>query len=100
MCPGCAGMGFKQQMNFCKYLQEHNSPPVGEGATVPKPRDMIITHPQEMCPTIHRIACTKAGVDPTLAWMIETNPRDPFIDQLEIALKNAGKPPFRAPRRS
>lgn len=99
-CPGCAGLGFKKQENFCKYLRDNNSPPMGKGATVPKPRDMVITHPQELCPNIHRAARTKAGIDPTKAWMIEVSPRDPFIDDLEVALKAAGKPPFRAPRRS
>ena len=99
LCPACSTMGFRQEENFCKYIRDHNSPPTGKGSTVPKPQDMVITHPIALCPNVHRAVRRFAGIDASRAWMLETTPREAFIDELEVALAAAGKPPYRAPRR-
>ena len=98
-CPACSAMGFRLEENFCKYIRDNNSPPTGKGSTVPKPQDMVITHPVALCPNVHRAVRRFAGIDATRAWMLETTPREAFIDALEVALTAAGKPPYRAPRR-
>ena len=90
--------GYEVEMSFGDYFRAHGTAPVGKYSTRPKPRNMVITHPEPMCPNAPYILRAEAGEDPAKQWMIETDPRDPFIEALEVALREKGKPPYRTPR--